>query len=165
MFDVFDEIEAAAGMELSRGAGRHAESHGLRGRGVPEQDLSNAVQKVNKEVLGSGATAGRSPQPAGAWRGAHWPMVGCALNRQALPGRQRHPWSPWRTGGDRLRVNGDLVELIHGNGSHRPIVTRLKIMGGMDVRKEKAAQDGRVPRYDRGRVKTDLRISPPYNLR
>ena len=42
--------------------------------------------------------------------------------------------------------------------AHRPIVTRLKIMGGMDIAEKRLPQDGKY-RYDRGQVKTDLRIS------
>lgn len=67
---------------------------------------------------------------------------------------------PWK---DRLtvrfRINGDLIcvrsmELLY----HSPIVTRLKLMAGMDIAQKRLPQDGKY-HYERGGISTDLRIS------
>lgn len=59
----------------------------------------------------------------------------------------------------RIRVNGDLI--VHsglGMEAHKPMVTRLKLMAGMDIAEKRLPQDGKY-RYERGTVSTDLRIS------
>ena len=59
----------------------------------------------------------------------------------------------------RIRVNGDLlVHQVLGMEYHRPMVTRLKLMAGMDIAEKRLPQDGKY-RYERGAVSTDLRIS------
>ena len=127
MFDVFDEIEAAAGMELTvvLAASREVSAASERVEGTP------IVKMVNTLIEQAYA------------RGASDIHVEPMEDRLVI----------------RLRVNGDLVE--HASmamEAHRPIVTRLKIMGGMDIAEKRLPQDGKY-RYDRGQVKTDLRIS------
>lgn len=59
----------------------------------------------------------------------------------------------------RLRINGDLER--HGEmelSFYHPMVTRLKLMGGMDIAEKRLPQDGKY-RYQRGEIATDLRIS------
>lgn len=59
----------------------------------------------------------------------------------------------------RIRVNGDLV--VHSillMEAHKPMVTRLKLMAGMDIAEKRLPQDGKY-HYERGTVSTDLRIS------
>ena len=41
---------------------------------------------------------------------------------------------------------------------HRPVVTRLKLMGGMDIAEKRLPQDGKY-RYESQEITTDLRIS------
>ena len=41
---------------------------------------------------------------------------------------------------------------------HRPMITRLKLMAGMDIAEKRLPQDGKY-HYERGEVSTDLRIS------
>lgn len=59
----------------------------------------------------------------------------------------------------RFRINGDLglyteMEMLY----HRPVVTRLKLMGGMDIAEKRLPQDGKY-RYESQEITTDLRIS------
>lgn len=59
----------------------------------------------------------------------------------------------------RMRINGDLI--VHTTLEmeyHRPMVTRLKLMAGMDIAEMRLSQDGKY-RYERAEVSTDLRIS------
>lgn len=59
----------------------------------------------------------------------------------------------------RIRINGDLI--VHTTLEmeyHRPMVTRLKLMAGMDIAEKRLPQDGKY-HYERGSVSTDLRIS------
>lgn len=59
----------------------------------------------------------------------------------------------------RIRINGDLI--VHTTLDmeyHRPMVTRLKLMAGMDIAEKRLPQDGKY-HYDRDSVSTDLRIS------
>ena len=59
----------------------------------------------------------------------------------------------------RIRVNGDLItHRILGEEYHRPMVTRLKLLAGMDIAEKRLPQDGKF-RYERGSVSTDLRMS------
>ena len=59
----------------------------------------------------------------------------------------------------RLRINGELRPYASMSmEAHRAVVTRLKVMGNMDIAVKTLPQDGRC-RYCRGSVKTDLRIA------
>lgn len=59
----------------------------------------------------------------------------------------------------RIRVNGDLVvHKVLDPGYHRPMVTRLKLVSGMDIAEKRLPQDGKY-HYEKGEVSTDLRIS------
>ena len=160
MFDVFDEIEAAAGMELTVVLAAAESIRNCAAAVYREQDLSNAVQKVNKEVLGSGYSREVSAASERVEGTPIVKMVNTLIEQAYARGASDIHVEPME---DRLvirlRVNGDLVE--HASmamEAHRPIVTRLKIMGGMDIAEKRLPQDGKY-RYDRGQVKTDLRIS------
>lgn len=59
----------------------------------------------------------------------------------------------------RMRINGDLI--VHTTLEmeyHRPMVTRLKLMAGMDIAEKRLPQDGKY-HYEKASVSTDLRIS------
>ena len=59
----------------------------------------------------------------------------------------------------RIRINGDLiVHTILMMEYHHPMVTRLKLMAGMDIAEKRIPQDGKY-HYERGDASTDLRIS------
>ena len=59
----------------------------------------------------------------------------------------------------RFRINGDLGLYTEMEMSyHRSVVTRLKLMGGMDIAEKRLPQDGKY-RYESEEVVTDLRIS------
>ena len=59
----------------------------------------------------------------------------------------------------RFRINGDLGLYTEMEMSyHRSVVTRLKLMGGMDIAEKRLPQDGKY-RYKSEEVVTDLRIS------
>lgn len=59
----------------------------------------------------------------------------------------------------RFRINGDLGLYTEMEMSyHRSVITRLKLMGGMDIAEKRLPQDGKY-RYESEEVVTDLRIS------
>lgn len=160
MFDVFDEIEAAAGMELTVVLAAAESIRDCAAAVYREQDLSNAVQKVNKEVQGSGHSREACAASERVEGTPIVKMVNTLIEQAYARGASDIHVEPME---DRLvirlRVNGDLVEHTSmAMEAHRPIVTRLKIMGGMDIAEKRLPQDGKY-RYDRGQVKTDLRIS------
>lgn len=160
MFDVFDEIEAAAGMELTVVLAVAESIRDCAAAVYREQDLSNAVQKVNKEVQGSGYSREACAASERVEGTPIVKMVNTLIEQAYARGASDIHVEPME---DRLvirlRVNGDLVEHTSmAMEAHRPIVTRLKIMGGMDIAEKRLPQDGKY-RYDRGQVKTDLRIS------
>nr|WP_276854380.1 GspE/PulE family protein [Enterocloster lavalensis] len=160
MFDVFDEIEAAAGMELTVVLAVAESIRDCAAAVYREQDLSNAVQKVNKEVQGSGHSREACAASERVEGTPIVKMVNTLIEQAYARGASDIHVEPME---DRLvirlRVNGDLVEHTSmAMEAHRPIVTRLKIMGGMDIAEKRLPQDGKY-RYDRGQVKTDLRIS------
>lgn len=160
MFDVFDEIEAAAGMELTVVLAAAESIRDCAAAVYREQDLSNAVQKVNKEVQGSGHSREACAASERVEGTPIVKMVNTLIEQAYARGASDIHVEPME---DRLvirlRVNGDLVEHTSmAMEAHRPIVIRLKIMGGMDIAEKRLPQDGKY-RYDRGQVKTDLRIS------
>lgn len=59
----------------------------------------------------------------------------------------------------RVRVNGDLVQLMEISPSlHTPLVTRFKIISGMNIAEKRVPQDGRMSQIVDG-VNLDLRVS------
>jgi type II secretory ATPase GspE/PulE/Tfp pilus assembly ATPase PilB-like protein len=61
----------------------------------------------------------------------------------------------------KLRVNGEFLDHISPIASlevHRQIVSRLKVMAGLDITQRETAQDGRI-RYGIGTREIDLRVS------
>lgn len=59
----------------------------------------------------------------------------------------------------RCRVDGDLIEVMRpSKAAHAAIVTRIKIMGKMDISERRKPQDGRMDMNVDGRV-IDMRIS------
>ena len=59
----------------------------------------------------------------------------------------------------RFRIDGDLCMYTKMEMSyHRPVVTRLKLMGEMDIAEKRLPQDGKY-RYEKEEMATDLRIS------
>lgn len=59
----------------------------------------------------------------------------------------------------RCRVDGDLIEVMRpSKAAHAAIVTRIKIMGKMDISERRKPQDGRMEKAIDGRV-VDMRIS------
>ena len=59
----------------------------------------------------------------------------------------------------RMRINGDLtVHTTLEMEYHRPMITRLKLMAGMDIAEKRLPQDGKY-HYERADVSTDLRLS------
>lgn len=59
----------------------------------------------------------------------------------------------------RCRVDGDLIEVMRpSKAAHAAIVTRIKIMGKMDISERRKPQDGRMEKNIDGRI-VDMRIS------
>lgn len=59
----------------------------------------------------------------------------------------------------RCRVDGDLIEVMQpSKGAHNAIVTRIKILGKMDISERRKPQDGRMEKSVDGRI-VDMRIS------
>ncbi len=59
----------------------------------------------------------------------------------------------------RIRVNGDLIELMNiSNVVHNSLVTRLKIISGMNIAEKRIPQDGRFTQVVDGTV-LDVRVS------
>ncbi len=59
----------------------------------------------------------------------------------------------------RIRIDGDLIEHTNMNiGAHNSIVTRLKLLGGMNIAEKRLPQDGGF-HFDFNEVHTDIRIS------
>ena len=59
----------------------------------------------------------------------------------------------------RIRVNGDLIELMNvSNVVHNALVTRLKIISGMNIAEKRVPQDGRFSQVVDGTT-LDVRVS------
>ncbi len=59
----------------------------------------------------------------------------------------------------RIRVNGDLIELMNiSNAVHSALVTRLKIISGMNIAEKRVPQDGRFSQLVDGNM-LDVRVS------
>ncbi len=59
----------------------------------------------------------------------------------------------------RIRVNGDLIELMNiSNVVHNSLITRIKIISGMNIAEKRVPQDGRFSQVVDG-TKLDVRVS------
>lgn len=59
----------------------------------------------------------------------------------------------------RIRVNGDLIKLMEiGSNLHSSLITRFKILSGMNIAEKRIPQDGRMSQVVDG-TKLDLRVS------
>ena len=162
--DVLDEVATLSGMEV-------------RAVLAPEKELKKALRKAYgnapEHVYGENAyfpmeTPGTAPEGSGSElafmeRVESAPVVRMvnavieeAFHKNASdihvePGRKDLVI--------RIRINGDLI--VHTTLKmeyHRPMITRLKLMAGMDIAEKRLPQDGKY-HYERGEVSTDLRIS------
>lgn len=160
MFDVFDEIAAITGMEVTVVLAAAEAIRCCAGSVYREQDLNSAVQKVNLELTGHGVSREAAEFRERVEGTPVVKMVNTLIGQAYAKGASDIHVEP--ADGQlviRFRVNGDLI--VHTSmtmEAHSPIITRLKIMGGMDIAEKRIPQDGKY-RYDRGGVKTDLRIS------
>lgn len=160
MYDVFDEITAITGMEVKIVLAAEEKIRSCARALYRDQDLRSAVRHVNLEVTGQGKNQAAKDLSERVEGTPVVKMVNTLIEQACLKGASDIHVEP---SADqlviRLRLNGDLI--VHTTMSmeaHRPIVTRLKIMGGMDIAEKRIPQDGKC-RYDRAGVKTDLRIS------
>lgn len=59
----------------------------------------------------------------------------------------------------RIRINGDLIFHSTMNiAAHNPMVTRIKILSGMNIAEKRVPQDGRF-RFSQGKINVDIRVS------
>ena len=160
MFDVFDELEAITGMEVEICLAAAEDIISCARAVYGDHALNAAVEDVNLAV------AARSGEPdfVKVSRQVEGTpvvkMVNALIEQAYAKGASDIHVEPSQ---DRLviriRVNGDLI--VHTTMSmeaHRPITTRLKIMGGMDIAEKRIPQDGKH-QYNRDGIRTDLRIS------
>jgi len=166
--DVLDEVETLSGMEV-------------RAVLAPEKELKQAIKKAygnapehvygeNAHFPMEGAGAGFGAAPEGAVselafmeRVESAPvvrMVNAVIEEAFHKNASDIHVEPGKN--DlfiRIRINGDLM--VHTTLKmeyHRPMITRLKLMAGMDIAEKRLPQDGKY-HYERGEVSTDLRIS------
>lgn len=160
MFDVFDELEAITGMGTDICLATSEDIISCARSVYGDHALNLAVKDVNLAVTAQGGDrdlneAGRQVEGTPVVK-----MVNALIEQAYARGASDIHVEPSQ---DqlviRIRVNGDLI--VHTTMSmeaHRPITTRLKIMGGMDIAEKRIPQDGKH-QYNRGGIRTDLRIS------
>lgn len=166
--DVLDEVETLSGMEV-------------RAVLAPEKELKQAIKKAygnapehvygeNAHFPMEGAGAGFGAAPEGAVselafmeRVESAPvvrMVNAVIEEAFHKNASDIHVEPGKNElFIRIRINGDLM--VHTTLKmeyHRPMITRLKLMAGMDIAEKRLPQDGKY-HYERGEVSTDLRIS------
>lgn len=160
MFDVFDEIEAITGLEVEVCLALSEDIINCARSVHRDHALSSAVEDVNLAVM---SQDGDRDFKEASQRVEGTPvvkMVNTLIEQAYAKGASDIHVEPSQ---DqlviRIRVNGDLiVHTAMSMEAHRPITTRLKIMGGMDIAEKRLPQDGKH-QYNRNGIRTDLRIS------
>lgn len=160
MFDVFDEIQAITGLEAEVCLDSSEEILRCAKAVYREHALSSAVEDVKLAVMAPEEDRDFKEASRRVEGTPVVKMVNTLIEQAYAKGASDIHVEPAQ---DqlviRIRVNGDLI--VHTTMSmeaHRPITTRLKIMGGMDIAEKRLPQDGKY-RYDRNGIRTDLRIS------
>lgn len=160
MFDVFDEIEAITGLEVEVCLAASEDIISCARSVHRDHALSSAVEDVNLAVMAQGEDQDFKEVSQRVEGTPVVKMVNTLIEQAYAKGASDIHVEPSQ---DqlliRIRVNGDLI--LHTTMSmeaHRPITTRLKIMGGMDIAEKRLPQDGKH-QYNRAGIRTDLRIS------
>lgn len=160
MFDVFDEIEVITGLEVEVCLALSEDIISCARSVHREHALSSAVEDVNLAVMAQDADRDFKEASQRVEGTPVVKMVNTLIEQAYAKGASDIHVEPTQ---DqlvvRIRVNGDLI--IHTAMSmeaHRPITTRLKIMGGMDIAEKRLPQDGKH-QYNRNGIRADLRIS------
>lgn len=158
-YDVIDETAMLSGMEITAVlAPAKALEHAINrtyGDRLEKNGRAGERRKLLSEGIGTELAFSDRVEGAPVVRMVN-AVIEDAFNRNASdihvePGRHELVI--------RIRINGDLmVHTTLKTEYHSPMVTRLKLMAGMDIAEKRLPQDGKY-HYERGDVSTDLRIS------
>ncbi len=160
MFDVFDEIEAISGKEVEVCLAAAEDIVNCAREVYRDHALNAAVEDVNLAVTSQGGERDFGEVSRQVEGTPVVKMVNTLIEQAYAKGASDIHVEPSQ---DqlviRIRVNGDLiVHTAMSMEAHRPITTRLKIMGGMDIAEKRIPQDGKH-QYNRNGIRADLRIS------
>lgn len=160
-FYVFDEIKMITKMEVTIAlAGREDISACIQ-KAYSSAVIDQVTDRVNQEFGGDEAEAEEYSRESERIEGTPVVQMVNMLIRQASSkgASDIHVEPSERNLTIRYRVNGDLIiHTILKMSVHSPIVTRLKIMGGMNIAEKRLPQDGKC-RFKKSGVNIDLRIS------
>lgn len=159
-FYVFDEIKMITNMEVTIAlAGREDISSCIQ-KAYSSTVIDQVTYRVN-QVFGESGEAEEYSRESERIEGTPVVQMVNMLIQQAhgKGASDIHVEPSERNLTIRYRVNGDLI--IHTTLKmtvHNPIITRLKIMGGMNIAEKRLPQDGKC-RFKKSGLNIDLRIS------
>ncbi|MDR0947578.1 MAG: Flp pilus assembly complex ATPase component TadA, partial [Ruminococcus sp.] len=159
-FFIFEEIKVSTGMDVIPVFATKAAIHKAIGKCYQLQNASGVIDAVEQAFQGSDVNEVDSESEE---RIDNAPIVKLATtiveNSFRADATDIHI-EPFKTYTRiRIRVNGDLVELMNvSNIVHNSLVTRYKIISGMNIAEKRIPQDGRFSQVVDG-TKLDVRVS------
>ncbi len=146
-FYIFEDIKVIAGMEISPVLATKAAITKAIGKLYSMQNIDSVVENVNKEFINED-DLGISEEDLAGERVDNAPIVKLATtiveNSFRTDATDIHI-EPFKTYTKiRIRVNGDMIEMMQvSNVVHTSLVTRYKIISGMNIAEKRVPQDGR----------------------
>ncbi len=146
-FYVFEDIKVIAGMDVMPVLSTKSEITKAIGKLYSMQKIDSVVENVNKEFITDDEAALTEDALQGE-RIENAPIVKLATtiveNAFRTEATDIHI-EPFKTFTRiRIRVNGDMVEMMQvSNVVHNSLVTRYKIISGMNIAEKRVPQDGR----------------------
>ncbi len=159
-FYIFEDIKVTTGMDVVPVLSTKAAITKAIGKNYSMQNVSNVLDSVENQFL-SEDDLGLDEESAERIDNA--PIVKLATtiveNSFRADATDIHI-EPFKTFTRiRIRVNGDLIELMNiSNVVHNSLVTRLKIISGMNIAEKRIPQDGRFTQIVDGST-LDVRVS------
>lgn len=160
-FYIFEDIKVIAGMDIYPVLATKTAIKSAIEKYYSIQNIDAAVENINKEYVVD-ADFTYSDDLSGE-RVESAPVVKLAntvIENAYRAGASDIHIEPFRTKTTiRIRIDGDLIEqMTISNVVHTSLVTRLKILGGMNIAEKRVPQDGRFS-YEIDRNTLDVRVS------
>lgn len=161
-FYIFDDIKVIAGMDIYPVLATKSAIRDAIDRYYSQRNMDAALENISKEYVidddfsfADGVLTGERIENAPIVK-----LTNTILENAYHAGASDIHIEPFKTRTKiRIRVDGDLAELMTvSNAVHASVVTRLKILSGMNIAERRVPQDGRFS-YEIDRKTLDVRVS------
>jgi type IV pilus assembly protein PilB len=155
-----DELHALTGMDIKECIAPEAEIKNAIDRYYGSEGAQKAVEELNKEYTLS-ELSGLAELSDGEVSNAPVVRLVNSIISNAIKSRASdiHIEPSEDVMHVRFRIDGELQEAMHSSmATHSAVITRIKIIGGMDIAEKRLPQDGRVE-FKVDDLSVDLRLS------